>query len=952
MEHYVLTACGGGPQAAVFEPNARNKEHGGLEAIATTLTQVSSWMIQGAARAKTDVSKALDCPYQKVGNGAKLVVFAPSTSVPMNSRRLGVVALSGFLLLSFTQQDPEGGTAQELPPPIGSSVDFVRDVEPIFESRCYSCHGPQQQSSGLRLDRREDALRGGNSGPSIQPGTSAQSKLIHLVAGIKQGEVMPLVGDRLTRQEIGILRTWIDGGADWPVVEDHGKAEADTHSSGKKSSHWSFQPIQRPPPPGVGNRKWLRNPIDAFILARLEEEGIAPSRQADQITLIRRLSLDLIGLPPAPEDISKFLIDNRPDAYERLVDRLLESEHYGEKWAAHWLDLARYADSDGYEKDWVRPHAWRYRHWVIDALNRDVPFNQFTIEQIAGDLLPKATTAQKVATGFHRNTLTNREGGVDIEQFRFEQVIDRANTVGTVWLGLTVGCAQCHDHKYDPISQKDYYRFFAFFDGDEEVNIDAQLPGEMGPYLQALPGYLEKRRALLEQYGAPALQPAWEKRMLETAANPGKWTDWDEAYDAFEKTLDNGNKILRTDPAKRTLKERTALEDHFARNYNRVLRKERQEELKFKELYEKLVEMRESFPALSQAQTIATSQSPVETHIHLRGDYQAKGIRVRPGAPKFLNSIPSDPWPSRLSLARWITAGDNPLTARVTVNRIWQELFGQGLVRTPEDFGTQGERPSHPKLLDWLADEFMARGWSIKAMIKTIVTSAAYRQSSQARPSLESSDPDNVLLARQSRLRLSAELIRDVALAASGLLNPSIGGKSVRPPQPEEVIDVGFGNSVEWEESRGSDRYRRGLYIHFQRTVPYPFLMNFDASDKNVTSCRRNRSNTPLQALNLLNDPVFLEAAQALATRTLREVPESFDARLGHAFRLCLARNPRSSERKRLAEYFRQQEEMLDSETAQVLFPLDLDGVDRIQAAAWVGVSSVLLNLDEFVTRE
>ena len=867
-----------------------------------------------------------------------------------------MVAFSGILLLSFTFQDTTyetaDETAEELPPPAEASVDYLRDIKPIFESRCYSCHGPQQQSSGLRLDLREDALRGGNSGPSIHPGNSAESKLIHLVAGVKEGEVMPLVGERLTRQEVGILRAWIDNGADWPAVADPENTKAETDPSSEKSSHWSFQPIERPEVPAVRKRNWIRNPIDAFVLARLEQEGIAPSAQADQITLIRRLSLDLIGLPPTPEDVSKFLMDNRSDAYEHLVDRLLESEHYGEKWATHWLDLARYADSDGYEKDWVRPHAWRYRHWVIDALNRDMPFNQFTIEQIAGDLIPNATTAQKVATGFHRNTLTNREGGVDIEQFRFEQVIDRANTVGTVWLGLTVGCAQCHDHKYDPISQKDYYRLFAFFDGDEEVNIEAQLPGEMGPYLRALPGYLERRQALLEEYGAPALQPAWEKRMLETAANPGKWTDWDEAYDALEKTLDNGNKILKTDPPRRPRKERTALEDHFARNYNRVLSKERQEELKFKELYEKLLEMRESFPALSQAQTITTSQNPIETHVHLRGDYQAKGIRVQPGTLEFLNSVPSDPKPNRLTLARWITSGENPLTARVAVNRLWQELFGQGLVRTPEDFGTQGQRPSHPKLLDWLATEFVSRDWGIKAMIKTIVVSAAYRQSSQEGPSLESSDPDNVLLARQSRLRLPAELIRDAALAASGLLNPSIGGKSVRPPQPKEVVDVGFGNSVKWEESRGAGRYRRGLYIHFQRTVPYPFLMNFDASEKNVTSCRRNRSNTPLQALNLLNDPVFLEAAQALAARTLQEVPGGFDARLEHAFRLCLTRDPRSSERTRLTEYFRQQQQMLDSETAQLLFPLDLDGVDRIQAAAWVGLSSVLLNLDEFVSRE
>ena len=869
--------------------------------------------------------------------------------------RCGLVSLGGALVLSFTVQEAAETTTTELPPPAEIQVDFTRDVEPIF-SRCYACHGPQQQLSGLRLDRREDALRGGYSGPVIQPGGSAQSKLIHMVAGLIEGIVMPLGGEKLTPREVGILRAWIDQGADWPAARSTPavpeRIVAEIDSSAPKSSHWSFQPIRRPRVPAVRNRAWVRNPIDAFVLAKLEAEGIAPSLEADKITLIRRLSLNLIGLPPTPEEVREFLIDNRVDSYERVVDRLLASPHYGEKWAIHWLDLARYADSDGYEKDWVRPHAWRYRHWVINALNQDMPFDQFTIEQIAGDLLPNATTEQKVATGFHRNTLTNREGGVDIEEFRFEQVVDRTNTVGTVWLGLTVGCATCHDHKFDPITQKDYYRLFSFFHNAEEVNIDAPLPGEMGPYLRARPEYDKKRRELFQEYRVPELQPAWEKKMLETAANPGNGTEWDWAYDALEKQLDNSGRILRTDRSKRTRKQQADLADHFIKNYGRVIREERLEELKFKELRNKVNELKASFPDLSQAQTITASQSLRETHLHIRGDYREKGIRVQPGTPEFLHLMPFDPKPSRLTLARWITSPENPLTPRVSVNRIWQELFGHGIVRTSEDFGTQGERPSHPELLDWLATEFISQRWSMKQMIRLIVTSATYRQSSKARPELESGDPNNTLLARQSRLRLPAELIRDSALAASGLLNPVIGGKSVRPPQPAEVAQLGFNQVPKWEESHGKDPYRRGLYIHFQRTVPYPFLMNFDASDKNLTSCRRDRSNSPLQALNLLNDPVFFEAAQALAARTLREVSGSFEARLDHAFRLCLARGPNSSERKRLADYFRRQVQMLDSETAESLFAVDLPSVDRIEAAAWVGLSSILLNLDEFITRE
>ena len=718
-----------------------------------------------------------------------------------------------------------------------------------------------------------------------------------------------------------------------------------------RNVHWSFQPIESPAVPAAGNRSWVRNPIDAFVLSRLESESISPSPEADKNTLIRRVSLDLVGLPPSPDQISSFLSDECPDAYERLVDRLLSSPHYGERWALYWLDLARFADSDGYEGDRMRPHAWRYREWVINALNEDMRFDQFTIEQIAGDLLPEATTQQKVATGFHRNTLTNREGGVDVEQFRFEQLVDRTRTVGTVWLGLTVECAQCHDHKYDPITQKDYYRLLAFFNSDEEVNIDAPLAGEMGSYVRGRPEYDAKREQLLQEYGLFELQRPWELKMLQASTNPGRWPVWDDAYVMFRLLLDNGETILGTDPDRRTRKERLALTAHFVDNYGRVITKERSEKLRLKELRKKLDTLNRAFPALSEAQTIAASVHPRKSYIHIRGDYRNKGTQVEPATPDFLHPMPQDSDGSRLTLARWLVAPNNPVTPRVTVNRLWQELLGRGIVRTSEDFGSRGDRPSHPQLLDWLANDFVSRGWSLKKVMRRIVTSATYRQSSARGPEMESRDPDNVLLSRQNRLRLPAELIRDSSLAVSGLLYPAIGGRSVRPPQPEAVTGLMHLNFT-WEESQGRDRYRRGLYVHRQRSMPYPLLQNFDAPEFTVTLCRRERSNTPLQALNLLNDPVFFEAAQALAVRILREVPGSFDDRLDHAFQLCLSRPPYPSEQQRMSQYFARKLKLLDEGSAESLFPIDLEGESRIEAAAWVGLSSILLNLDEFITRE
>lgn len=810
------------------------------------------------------------------------------------------------------------------------AVDFARDVEPILTARCVACHGERTQMKGLRLDSREAAQR------VLTPGASL------LLTKVADGS-MPPAKPKLTEAEVAVIREWINSGAVWPK-------SAAAHQGQAGSRHWSFEPVKRAAPPATRNKVWARNEIDRFILARLEKEGWEASPEAAKTTLIRRLSLDLTGLPPTPGEVTAFLGDNRADAYERLVDRLLESPHFGERWARPWLDLARYADSDGYEKDYVRPHAWRWRQWVIDAINHDMPFDQFTVEQIAGDLLPNASLDQRIATGFHRNTLTNREGGVNNEQFRVEQVMDRAATVGTVWLGLTFGCAQCHDHKYDPIAQKDFYRMFAFFNSADEMDVDAPLAGEMGPYLAALPEYRRKREALLTEYKVAEHQGPWEARMKEARANPGKWTDWDHAFDALTKYLDHSLAILDTPPAQRTQKQADAMTDHFVRNYHRIISKELWKELKFTELRGKLTELRKGLPALSEAPVLA-EVTPRASYILTRGDWKKPAAAVTATVPGFLHAAPAGAPASRLTLARWLVTPENPLTARVAVNRLWQELFGRGLVRTSEDFGAQGEKPSHPELLDWLAARFMDTGWKRKALIKTIVMSAAYRQSSAARPDIDARDAGNTLLSHQSRLRLPAELVRDSALAVSELLYPAVGGRSVRPPLPKGVIELAYGTDAGWPESTGRDRYRRGLYIHFQRTVPYPQLMNFDSPDMAVAACRRERSNTPLQALNLLNDPVFVEAAQALAARVLRGVGPPSIERL---FQICLARAPSRREAELAREYHQRQVRIYENDQAgaAAMFPVELPGVPAVQAAAWTGLASALLNLDEFITRE
>ena len=834
-------------------------------------------------------------------------------------------------------------------------VDYVRDVQPVLKRNCYACHGPGMQQSGFRLDDPAAALKGGYSGASILPGKAAESPLIHRIKAEKGVPAMPPGSRRLKPEEVAILAKWIDAGAKVPEGLVVAKAAR------PKSSHWAFQPIAKPAVPEVNSTAGVRNDIDRFVIARLQKENVQPSPEAEKRVLLRRLSLDLTGLPPTPQELDRFLADKEAGAYERQVDRLLASKAYGEKWARHWLDQARYADSDGYEKDWVRPWAWRWRNWVIDAINQDMPFDQFTIKQIAGDLLPNASVDDHVATGFHRNTLTNREGGIDDNQFRFEGTLDRSATVGNVWLGLTVGCAQCHDHKFDPITQKDMYSMFAFFDNVEEVNIDAPLAGEVGPWMRTHNEYQAKREALLKEYNVAELQASWEKDILYTIAHPGERTDWDLAWDCVNKLTADGDgaKIVQIPLEKRTQRQKDILVDHFVGNYHFAVGNKKWKELKLDELQKKLRELKTTYPQLTQAMVLEESTAPHPTYVRVRGDYKANGIEVQPDTPAVFPELkPANSGrATRLDFANWLVSKENPLTARVTVNRIWQELFGAGLVRTPDDFGLRSERPVHPELLDWLAAEFRDNSWSRKKIIRTIVLSGTYRQSSAARPDVQQNDPNNMLLARQNRLRLSGEAIRDAALEVSGLLTDQVGGPSVMPPIPPGVLESGYGSrgwNGGWKESTGADRYRRGLYIQFLRTTPYPLLVNFDAPKATVTACKRERSNTPLQALNLLNDPVFLEAAQAFAVNLVSDTRGDFKSRLDTAYLEALGRKPSDAERVRLQAYFEKQQTSLgqDEKALAQLAPVTIENVKPAELAAWTALSSVLMNLDEFITRE
>jgi hypothetical protein len=824
-------------------------------------------------------------------------------------------------------------------------VDYLRDVKPIFAKYCYECHGPQKQRTGLRLDTAAAAINGGDSGPGIIPGKSSDSKLIKAVTGADDTKLMPPKEPRLTVAQIALLKAWIDQGAKAPL---HEIADA---SPAERNRHWAFQAPVRPPPPAVKDVDWVRNPIDRFILARLEKDGIHPSPEADRVTLIRRVSLDLLGLTPSIDEVDEFLADTRPEAYERLVDKLLQSPHYGERWGRHWLDLARYADSNGYSIDAPR-QIWKYRDWVIDAFNHDLPFDQFTIEQLAGDMLPHATLDQRIATGFHRNTSINQEGGIDVEQFRVESIVDRVNTTGSVFLGLTVGCCQCHDHKFDPLTQREYYQLFAFLNNADEPVLELATLEQTRQrnQIRKQVAALERVRKGLDTYSAEK-EDRWEKGLSleERLKLP-------PPIQAILEIPENG----RTAKQKQTLTaafRKLDLARHALGGLGNLFPYQALVHLQlglFRTTLERqIAELKRSEPHIDTTMVLQERKTPRQTHIHLGGDFLRTGAQVSAGVPAVLHPLPEIEKPNRLELARWVVDPRNPLTARVTTNRFWQHYFGLGIVETENDFGTQGAPPTHPELLDWLATEFIAQKWSVKAMHRLIVTSATYRQSSRNRPELATVGPRNRLLARQNRFRLDAEIVRDVALASSGLLSRQIGGPSVYPPQPNGIYRF---TQVprDWKTSPGPDRYRRGMYTYFWRSAPHPALTVFDAPDSVSTCTRRNRSNTPLQALTLLNDQAFFEFAQALAARVLRETDGGDDAeRIRHAFRLCLARPPSLVEEKRLRELLVQQLAELAPKEAGLHDPSpSTDGDNDKQLVAWMTVARVLLNLDEFITRE
>ncbi|MGC1276451.1 MAG: DUF1553 domain-containing protein [Planctomycetaceae bacterium] len=790
-------------------------------------------------------------------------------------------------------------------PVAAGGPDFARDVYPLFKRHCVECHGADVVEGDLRLDDRKAFLAGGASGPLVDADDPAASELLRRVElPADDPEHMPATGDSLSAKEVERLRAWIEAGAKWPDDFDAGK-------------HWAYEAPVRPVPPDVADDGWARNPIDRFVLARLEAEGAKASAEADGYTLIRRVSLDLTGLPPTPEEVDAFLADDAPGAYERLVDRLLASPAFGEKWATSWLDVARYADSHGFQRDDLRS-VWPYRDWVIGALNSNMPFDRFTIEQLAGDLLPEATPDQLIATGFHRCTTANVEAGSEPEETRVNQVLDRVNTTATVWLGSTLECAQCHDHKYDPFTQRDYYALFAYFNSTE---IEAKRSNPK------VPGSIKFLGPTMPLPESP---------------------EFDERRDELTESL-------------------ARMEQRIER-----MKESSDDEKKMKPLLKRRDKLAKRLEKLKPPSTLVMQEleTPRDTFVFQRGVYTSLGEEVTAATPRVLP--PADGPADRLTLARWLVSRDNPLTARVVVNRWWLELFGNGLVTTPEDFGVKGAPPTHPELFDWLAVEFMESVWDRKHVLRLIVTSATYRQSSAVSSELLERDPENTLIARGPRFRLDAETVRDQALAIAGLLSHKQQGPPVRPWQPEGLWTKvgGVAEDKKYVVSPGEDAYRRGVYVVLKRGSPYPSFTTFDATPRLTCTVARDRSNTPLQALVLLNDPVYVEAAMAFAQRIVSETPDAgLDDRLRYAVKACLCRAPSDEELTVLRSLYDDQYESAAREpkrTEMLLKNAAVAGTaDKPAApdpaastatpnelAAWYAVATALLNLDEAITKE
>lgn len=1051
------------------------------------------------------------------------------------------IAVMGLRSVARTPAQDEQGAARR--------VDFSRDIRPILSDKCYACHGPDEatRKTKLRFDTKQGAFQDLGGYRAIVPGKPAESPMVRRITAEEEAFRMPPpYSDRkLTKKEIELIRLWIEQGARW-------------------QTHWAFIPPRRPELPQVANRAWPKNGMDSFILHRLQKEGLAPSPEATRAKLIRRVTHDLTGLPPTPEELDLFLADTSPQAYEKVVDRLLASPRYGERMAAWWLDAARYADTNGYQTDGDRI-MWRWRDWVIEAFNRNLPFDQFTLEQLAGDMLPEATLDQKIATGFSRNHRGNGEGGIIAEEYAVEYVVDRVNTTSTVWLGVTLGCARCHDHKYDPVTQKEFYRVFALFNNVPE-NGKAFKYGNSPPIIkaptrqqQAELEELDRKLSAAELHLArlnpevEASQASWEKSLkgtppihwapsrglaayfaldgtaagqgsgaggqanileskfaageaafaggrigqaasfdgtrflnagdvggftfydkfsggawiypegtqggailsrseeieqgkgyslslvagkvqlnlvvrwlddairveTESALASGRWHHVLFTYDGsrlaagikiyvngkpakLEVLLDQMNQDFKTTEPFR-VGSGGGPESRFqglideVRVYQAALtadevgwiatstpihaiaatapdRRSQPEAGKIRAYYlehpappnlrqawQRVLHLRKErdkrIDHIPTTMVMQEMEPPRETFLLIRGSYDQPGERVSPGIPASLGIPATGPVKNRLDFARWLFHPSNPLTARVTVNRLWQMLFGTGLVRTVDDFGSQGEAPTHPELLDWLATEFMRNGWDLKALLKTVVMSATYRQSSRSSPGLVQKDPQNRLLARGPRFRLSAEMIRDQVLAASGLLVEKMGGPSVRPYQPaglwkELTVDVNY------QQDQGEALYRRSLYTFWKRTVPPPSMMTFDAAGRETCIVRETRTNTPLQALNLMNSVTYVEASRVLAQRILIEGRSSPEDRLALAFRLMTARRPTAREQQILLGSFQHHLATYrdDPEAAAKLlsegeFPRD-EGLDPSELAAYTTVVSLILNLDETITKE
>jgi mono/diheme cytochrome c family protein len=1052
-------------------------------------------------------------------------LFRRNVVAAVTSAAMAVALSMAFVPARAETAGPAAQTdAGQASAPVPAEVRYSRDVRPILSENCFACHGfdGAQRKADLRLDTKDGLFAKVDDTAAVVPGDPGKSAILNRIVHADPDEVMPppKTGKKLTPRQVEIVRKWIEQGAKW-------------------EGHWAFIPPVRPAVPQAKQGDWARGAVDAFILARLEAEGLKPSPEADKATLIRRVTLDLTGLPPTPAEVDAFLADGSPDAYEKVVDRLLASPKYGERMALDWLDAARYADTHGYHIDSGRD-MWKWREWVIDAYNANVPFDRFTVEQLAGDMLPNATLQQKIASGFNRNHMVNYEGGAIPEEYHAAYIMDRVSTTSTVWLGMTVACAQCHDHKYDPVTQKEFYQLYAFFNNVPENGLDGKK-GNAVPFLkvptpeqQSALDVLAQNIQTVEQKLAGAMpevdaaQAEWEKTagastetewvvldptelrssggatltkrddksILASGTNPEKdtysvvarpgvkgitsvrvealpddslvakgpgrsengnavltgvrlvaapaanpaaaqpakfkaasadfsqpnfppskaidedpQTGWaifpevgkphaavfelaepiDAAGAALTVTLDfqsifgrhqfgrfrvsvstaakphfSGKlperiaTILSAGADKRTDMEKSELRAYYRSNVS-------PEGKKLGEELAKLIKARAEMDGrVTTTMVMEEMSKPRDTHLLMRGAYDQKGEKVSAGVPAFLPPLPKDAPSNRLGLAKWLVDPSHPLTARVTVNRLWQTFFGTGIVKTVDDFGLQGEIPSHADLLDWLAVEFRETGWDVKKFCRTLVTSAAYRQSSVVSAELVAHDPENLLLARGPRHRLTAEFVRDQALALGGLLDPRMGGPSVYPYQPpglwEELMSRSDGDNFtaqKYVQSHGADLYRRSMYTFWKRTSPPPSMSAFDAPDRETCTVRRARTNTPLQALVLLNDPTYVEASRKLAERMMNEpgAAASAEDRIAFAFRLATARKPTAEESAVLKKVYDQQLAVYRSnaEAATKLLavgesPRD-EKLDPADLAAWTTVASTILNLDETVTK-